>query len=251
MKRLAVIPARYASSRFPAKPLAELKGRSMIMWVYDAVVASGLFDRVVVATDDERIEGRVKECGGDVVMTSVSCTCGTQRCEEVLTALEKAGEPYDLVVNVQGDEPLIKKEQLADVVSLFESDDCRIATLAKKIEQAEDLFDPNCVKVVFARNRAIYFSRSVIPYLRGVSAEDYLKQSCHYKHIGLYAYTSEALHEIVRLSVSTLEKAESLEQLRWLENGFRVFIKPTAFESIGVDTPEDLERINRMLEKDK
>ena len=248
MKRLAVIPARYASSRFPAKPLAELRGRCMIMWVYDAVAASGLFDRVVVATDDERIESRVKERGGDVMMTSADCSCGTQRCEEVLSALERAGECYDLVVNVQGDEPLIKKEQLEDVVSLFENGDCQIATLAKKIESAEDLFSPNCVKVVFAENRAIYFSRSVIPYLRGVEKEDYLKFACHYKHIGLYAYRSEALHEVVRLPLSALEKAESLEQLRWLENGLRIFIKPTAFESFGVDTPEDLERINRMLE---
>ena len=248
MRRLAVIPARYASSRFPAKPLAELRGKCMIMWVYDAVAASALFDRVVVATDDERIERKVRECGGDVMMTSKDCSCGTQRCDEVLATLERAGEYYDLVVNVQGDEPLIKKEQLEDVVSLFENRDCRIATLAKRIECAEDLFSPDCVKVVFAGNRAIYFSRSVIPYLRGVEREDYLKHACHYKHIGLYAYRSETLHEIVRLPLSTLEKAESLEQLRWLEKGLCIFIKPTAFESFGVDTPEDLERINRMLE---
>lgn len=247
MKKIAIIPARYASSRFPAKPLALLKGKPMVMWVYDAVKQSELFDRVIIATDDQRIESCVKTYGADVAMTSSELSCGTQRCEAVLSMLESQGEKYDLVVNVQGDEPLISSGQLAKVLDLFDEEKCQIATLAKKIERLEELQSPNCVKLVKSDKKAIYFSRSIIPFQRGIKQEDYLQNHTYYKHIGLYGYRADVLHSIVRLQASLLETAESLEQLRWLENGFDISVAETEFESIGVDTPEDLERINEIL----
>lgn len=247
MKKIAIIPARYASSRFPAKPLALLKGKPMVMWVYDAVKQSELFDRVIIATDDQRIESCVKTYGADVAMTSSELSCGTQRCEAVLSMLESQGEKYDLVVNVQGDEPLISSGQLAKVLELFDEEKCQIATLAKKIERLEELQSPNCVKLVKSDKKAIYFSRSIIPFQREIKQEDYLQYHTYYKHIGLYGYRADVLHSIVRLQASLLETAESLEQLRWLENGFDISVAETEFESIGVDTPEDLERINEIL----
>ena len=249
MKKIAIIPARYASSRFPGKPLALLKDKPMVMWVYDAVKASGLFDKVVVATDDERIVAAVVSLGGEAMMTSSLLSCGTKRCEAVLSALEARGERFDLVVNVQGDEPLVDASQLSSVISLFEDNDCQIGTLAKRITKLEELQNPNCVKVVWSQNRAIYFSRNIIPYQRGRSESEYLQYHIYYKHIGLYAYKSSVLHKIVALETSLLEKAESLEQLCWLENGYRIDVTETDFESIGVDTPEDLERVNEMLDK--
>ena len=249
MKKIAIIPARYASSRFPGKPLALLKDKPMVMWVYDAVKASGLFDKVVVATDDERIVAAVVSLGGEAMMTSSLLSCGTKRCEVVLSALEARGERFDLVVNVQGDEPLVDASQLSSVISLFEDNDCQIGTLAKRIAKLEELQNPNCVKVVWSQNRAIYFSRNIIPYQRGRSESEYLQYHIYYKHIGLYAYKSSVLHKIVALETSPLEKAESLEQLCWLENGYRIDVTETDFESIGVDTPEDLERVNEMLDK--
>jgi 3-deoxy-manno-octulosonate cytidylyltransferase (CMP-KDO synthetase) len=247
MKKIAIIPARYASSRFPAKPLALLQGKPMVMWVYDAVKQSELFDRVIIATDDQRIESCVKTYGAEVAMTSSELSCGTQRCEAVLSMLESQGEKYDLVVNVQGDEPLISSGQLAKVLDLFDEEKCQIATLAKKIERLEELQSPNCVKLVKSDKKAIYFSRSIIPFQRGIKQEDYLQYHTYYKHIGLYGYRADVLHSIVRLQASLLETAESLEQLRWLENGFDISVAETEFESIGVDTPEDLERINEIL----
>ena len=249
MKKIAIIPARYASSRFPGKPLALLKDKPMVMWVYDAVKASGLFDKVVVATDDERIVAAVVSLGGEAMMTSSLLSCGTKRCEAVLSALEARGERFDLVVNVQGDEPLVDASQLSSVISLFEDNDCQIGTLAKRITKLEELQNPNCVKVVWSQNRAIYFSRNIIPYQRGRSESEYLQYHIYYKHIGLYAYKSSVLHKIVALETSPLEKAESVEQLCWLENGYRIDVTETDFESIGVDTPEDLERVNEMLDK--
>ena len=249
MKKIAIIPARYASSRFPGKPLALLKDKPMVMWVYDAVKTSGLFDKVVVATDDERIVAAVVSLGGEAMMTSSLLSCGTKRCEAVLSALEARGERFDLVVNVQGYEPLVDASQLSSVISLFEDNDCQIGTLANRITTLEELQNPNCVKVVWSQNRAIYFSRNIIPYQRGRSESEYLQYHIYYKHIGLYAYKSSVLHKIVALETSPLEKAESLEQLCWLENGYRIDVTETDFESIGVDTPEDLERVNEMLDK--
>lgn len=247
MKALAVIPARYASTRFPAKPLALLKGKAVIMWVYDAVVSSGLFERVVVATDDERIFGAVKGNGAEVMMTSQRHVCGTERCEQVLDELEKRGDRYDVVVNVQGDEPLIKREQLQAVLGCFEHEGCQIATLAKPLNNLEDVLSANVVKVAFSGGKALYFSRSAIPFVRSLSMEDALKEGFYHKHIGLYAYLPSVLHKVVRLKRTPLEQAESLEQLRWLENGMEIRVEPTDYDSFGVDTPEDLERINKMI----
>lgn len=249
MKRVAVIPARYASSRFPAKPLAMLKGKPMVMWVYDAVCQSELFDIVIIATDDERIKNCAESYGANVRMTSAEFTCGTQRCEFVLSELEREGVEVELVVNVQGDEPLISKTQLSDLLNLFDAKNCEIATLAKEINDIEELTSANCVKVVKSNNKAIYFSRSVIPHLRGYRINEYLEHHTYYKHIGLYGYKVDVLHEIVKMEPSSLEIAESLEQLRWLENGYTISIGETDFESIGVDTPEDLDRVNKILDK--
>lgn len=251
MSRLAVIPARYASSRFPAKPLALLRGKEMVLWVYDAVKASGLFDKVLIATDDLRIESVARAKGADVMMTSENLSCGTERCEAVLSALEAEGKHYDVLVNVQGDEPLIEKAQLESLISLFDNPECRIATLAKRIERLQEAKDPNCVKVVMAGSRALYFSRSVVPYPRGKREEEYLECCNFFKHIGIYGFKSEVLHELVRLPMSQLELTESLEQLRWLENGYPISVAETEFESLGVDTPEDLRRINEILEQNK
>ncbi len=250
MKKIAIIPARYASSRFPGKPLALLNGKPMIMWVYDAVCSSCLFNKVVVATDDKRIFDTVQAMNGVAMMTSESHSCGTQRCEEVVQKLSSVGENYDVVVNVQGDEPLISKEQLEIILSCFSSPNVEIATLSKKIENQEDVLDPNVVKVVSANNRALYFSRSPIPFTRDISLTQALNQGVFFKHIGIYAYRSDVLKRIVCLEKGNLEKLESLEQLRWLENGFEIRIKDTCFESIGVDTPEDLKRVNDLIKKD-
>lgn len=250
MKTIAIIPARYASSRFPGKPLALLNGKPMVMWVYDAVFSSNLFDKVVVATDDERIFNQVNALGGIAMMTSKQHSCGTQRCEQVVQELASKGEVYDVVVNVQGDEPLISKEQLALILSCFDTPKVEIATLSKKIDNQQDVLDPNVVKVVFANDRALYFSRSAIPFTRDIELSQALNQGVFSKHIGIYAYRSDVLQKIVRLEKSNLECLESLEQLRWLENGFEIKIKSTIFESIGVDTPEDLKRVNDLIKKE-
>ncbi len=249
MKTIAIIPARYASSRFEGKPLALLNGKPMVMWVYDAVVNSNLFDRVVVATDDDRIFNEVFARGGFAMMTSESHSCGTQRCEQVLHDLSLKGENYDVAVNVQGDEPLISKEQLQAILSCFDSEKVEIATLSKLIDNEKDLNDPNLVKVVASNGRALYFSRSVIPFTRDISVSQAIKDGVYYKHIGIYAYRSDVLAKIVKLEKGKLEKLENLEQLRWLENGFEIKIKDTCFESIGVDTPEDLKRVNELINK--
>ncbi len=249
MRSIAIIPARYSSSRFPGKPLAILKDKPMIMWVYNAVVESGLFDKVVVATDDNRIYDKVTAYNENVMMTSSQHTCGTQRCEEVLCELEKKGENFDVVVNVQGDEPLINTEQLKKVLSCFDNESVDIATLSKLIENQSELNDPNVVKVVFSNDNALYFSRSAIPFTRDVSQEKALKDGVFFKHIGIYAYRSSVLKKIVKLEKGKLETLESLEQLRWLENGYRIKIKETQFETIGVDTPEDLNRVNELINK--
>ena len=250
MKTIAIIPARYASSRFPGKPLALLNGKPMVMWGYDAVCASNLFDKVVVATDDKRIFDTVQEMNGFAMMTSENHSCGTQRCQEVVQKLSSIGEEYDVVVNVQGDEPLIAKEQLALILSCFDSPKVEIATLSKKIDNQEDVLDPNVVKVVSANDRALYFSRSAIPFTRDISLSQALSQGVFSKHIGIYAYRFDVLKKIVQLEKSNLERLESLEQLRWLENGFEIRIKDTCFESIGVDTPEDLKRVNDLIKKE-
>jgi 3-deoxy-manno-octulosonate cytidylyltransferase (CMP-KDO synthetase) len=251
MKTIAIIPARYASSRFEGKPLALLNGKPMVMWVYEAVKQSQLFDKVVVATDDSRIFDTVQAMNGVAMMTSQSHSCGTQRCEEVVQTLSSLGEVYDVVVNVQGDEPLINKEQLELILSCFDSDRVEIATLSKIINEEKDVTDSNVVKVVASKGRALYFSRSPIPFTRDISLSQALEKGVFRKHIGIYAYRFDVLKEIVRLEKGDLEILENLEQLRWLENGFEIRIKDTCFESIGVDTPEDLKRVNDLIKKNK
>lgn len=246
MRYIGIIPARYASTRFPAKPLAMLGGKMVIQRVFEQV--SGVLDEVYVATDDERIEAAVKSFGGNVVMTSTNHKSGTDRCYEAYT---KVGAGYDVVVNIQGDEPFIQKSQLEAIKGCFADESTQIATLVKPFTESdgiEALENVNSPKVVVDnRMNAIYFSRSVIPFLRGVDKADWLKRQTYYKHIGLYAYRAEVLKEITRLPQSALEMTESLEQLRWIENGYKIKVGISDVETIGIDTPEDLEKAEEFL----
>ena len=248
MKVLAVIPARYASTRFPAKPLALLGDKPIVQRVYEQVAK--MVERVVVATDDERIYDTVASFGGEVVMTSPNHKSGTDRCAE---AYDKLGCEADIVINVQGDEPFIATEQIATLVKCFENEAIDIATLVKPFSAEsgiEALENPNSPKVVInERGEAIYFSRSVVPYLRDVERSEWLKRHTFYKHIGIYAFRAKTLGEITQLPQSPLEQAEKLEQLRWLENGYRIGVGITDIETIGIDTPEDLERAEQFLKE--
>lgn len=248
MKFLGIIPARYASTRFPAKPLAMLGGKTVIQRVYEQV--AGVLDDAYVATDDERIETAVKAFGGKVIMTSVRHKSGTDRCYEACT---KVGGDFDVVVNIQGDEPFIQPSQLMTVKTCFDDPSTQIATLVKPFSGDDDfavLENVNSPKVVVNKNmNALYFSRSIIPYQRNAEKKDWLKNHTYYKHIGLYAYRTEVLKEITYLSQSSLELAESLEQLRWLENGYTIKVGVTEVETIGIDTPQDLEKAERYLQK--
>ncbi|MDR1981216.1 MAG: 3-deoxy-manno-octulosonate cytidylyltransferase [Tannerellaceae bacterium] len=242
MNYIGIIPARYASTRFPGKPLADLGGKPMIQRVYEQV--QGILDAVYVATDDVRIEAAVNAFGGRVVMTSDRHTSGTERCCE---AYRKIGRKYDAIINIQGDEPFIEPEQIELLKSCFTDHHVQIATLVKPFLPTDDvetaLCNPNSPKVVLNRNgEAIYFSRSVIPYLRGEDHTKWLARHVYYKHVGLYAYRAGVLEEITQLPQSPLELAESLEQLRWLENGYTIKAAVTRQETIGIDTPEDMER---------
>lgn len=248
MKFIGIIPARYASTRFPAKPLALLGGKPVIQRVYEQV--AGILDDAVVATDDERIEAAVKSFGGKVVMTSVHHKSGTDRCYEAFT---KVGEGYDVVVNIQGDEPFIQRSQLEAIQACFDDPTTQIATLVKTFTPEDGfaaLENINSPKVVVNRNwNALYFSRSIIPFQRNVDKTDWLKGHTYYKHIGLYAYRAEVLKEITALPQSSLELAESLEQLRWLENGYTIKVGVSEVETIGIDTPQDLERAEAFLKE--
>lgn len=248
MKYIAIIPARYASTRFPAKPLAMLGGKPVIQRVYEQV--AGVLDDAVVATDDERIYEAVRAFGGKVEMTSTAHRSGTDRCRE---AYDKQGREYDVVVNVQGDEPFIRREQLEALKRCFENPATDIATLVKPFSESDGLAaleNPNSPKVVLdGESQALYFSRSVIPYLRNVPREEWLTKHTFYKHIGIYAFRSEVLRKVTALPQSPLEVAESLEQLRWLENGFRIGVGITDSETVGIDTPEDLTRAEAFLKQ--
>lgn len=248
MKFIGIIPARYASTRFPAKPLAMLGGKTVIQRVYEQV--AGILDEACVATDDERIEAAVKAFGGKVVMTSVHHKSGTDRCYEAFT---KVGEGYDVIVNIQGDEPFIQPSQLEAVKACFDDEATQIATLVKPFTVADGfaaLENVNSPKVVVdKRMNALYFSRSIIPFQRNAGKEEWLAGHTYYKHIGLYAYRAEVLKEITSLPQSSLEVAESLEQLRWLENGYTIKVGVTDVETIGIDTPEDLERAEAFLKQ--
>ncbi|MCB0543625.1 MAG: 3-deoxy-manno-octulosonate cytidylyltransferase [Saprospiraceae bacterium] len=239
---LAVIPARYASTRFPGKPLVDIGGKTMIRRVYEQVSLSKAADRVIVATDDRRIFDHVKSFGGEVMLTGAEHPSGTDRCAEVAANFPEATH----VLNVQGDEPFIQPEQI-DLLAgtLIQQNACTIATLAKKIENTNDLLNPNIVKVVFSDEAgALYFSRNPIPFVRGASKEEWLERQTFYKHIGLYGFEAATLQQIAALSPTLLERAESLEQLRWLEHGLRIAIGVTTLETRGIDTPEDLEGLN-------
>lgn len=249
MKFIGIIPARYASTRFPGKPLADMDGKPMIQRVYERV--KDVLDAVCVATDDTRIEQAVKAFGGQVVMTSDQHRSGTDRCYE---AYQKVGEGYDVVVNIQGDEPFIHPEQIQTIKACFADAGTQIATLVKPFRTDGDfestLFNPNSPKVVLNKNNeALYFSRSIIPYIRGKNYTEWLPSHTFYKHIGLYAYRAQVLREITRLPQSALELAESLEQLRWLENGYKIKVGITEQETIGIDTPEDMEKAIALLRR--
>ena len=247
MKFLAIIPARYASTRFPAKPLALLGGKPMIQHVYERV--SQVLDDVVVATDDQRIYDAVSQFGGRVVMTSTEHRTGTDRCFE---AYNNFGLNADVVINVQGDEPFIAEDQIQSLMQCFNNPQTDIATLIKPFPADatyETLSNPNTPKVIVnPQGQAIYFSRSVIPYLRGIEQNQWASHRTYYKHIGIYAYRIEALTRITQLQQTPLELAESLEQLRWLENGLTIQTAETNIETIGIDTPEDLQKAEKYLQ---
>lgn len=241
MKAIAIIPARYASTRFPGKPLTLIHGKPMIQHVYER--CKEVFEWVVVATDDERIQKKVSEFGAEVVLTSPEHASGTDRCAEAAKLLSHTYN-FDIVVNVQGDEPFIKKEQLELIQSCFEDDKTEIATLITPIKSTEILFDVNKVKALRSKNNfALYFSRHPIPFQRGIEEPSWLKNHDYFLHLGLYAYQKDTLYTITQLEQSSLEKAEKLEQLRWLENGFSIKIAITPKANIGIDTPEDLNKL--------
>jgi len=240
MKILAIIPSRYGSTRFPGKPLVEIEGKTMIQRVYER--SSLAFKHVCVATDDQRIFDEVTRFGGDAVMTSTSHRSGTDRCFEALKIIEKRdGNLYDIVVNIQGDEPFISPEQLLELVGCFNDDGTKIATLVKRFSPEEDIFNPNSPKVVISKEfYALYFSRNAIPFQRGADSKNWNMNLPYYKHIGLYAFTRDALAAVSKLEPTLLETAEQLEQLRWLENGFRIKVAVTQHSSYSIDTPEDI-----------
>lgn len=243
MKYVAIIPARYASTRFPGKPLALLGGKPVIQHVYEQV--HKLIEDVYVATDSERIYDMVISFGGQAIMTSPNHKCGTDRVHEAFT---KVNNHHDVVVNVQGDEPFIQENQLRELLECFNDDQTQIATLGKPFETLEALENPNSPKIVLDNNSfAMYFSRSVIPFIRGKEKEEWLGSYTFLKHIGVYAYRANVLDEIINLPQSSLEKAESLEQLRWLQNGYKIKVGLTNIETIGIDTPADLEKAEAFL----
>jgi 3-deoxy-manno-octulosonate cytidylyltransferase (CMP-KDO synthetase) len=244
MKILGVIPARYASSRFPGKPLVVINGKTMIQRVYEQAIQCVELAKLVVATDSEAIFNHVRLFHGNVLMTGAHHNSGTERCSEVVGKLRLEGEEYDYVINIQGDEPYIEPEQISQVAACFNNPQTRLATLIKKIGHLEELNNHNVVKVVVDKQGfALFFSRSVIPFFRGKEQKDWLTAMTYYKHIGIYGYQTSVIEKIVALPVSELEHAESLEQLRWLDNGYRIMTHVTEFESIAIDVPADLLKI--------
>jgi len=237
MKVIGIIPARYASSRFPGKPLADILGESMIQRVYEQCKKANSLSAVIVATDDKRIFNHVLDFGGKAMMTSNSHPSGTDRCNEVIQSLN---EKYDIAINIQGDEPFINPEQINQIVSFFSSPEIGISTLAKKIETLFLLTDVNSPKAIFDKNGiAQNFCRSITQIK---------PNQTYYKHIGIYGYRSQTLAKICKLPPSENEKTERLEQLRWLDNGYKIKVGITTFDSLSVDTPEDIEKIKAKLE---
>lgn len=243
MKFIAIIPARYASTRFPGKPLAMLGGKPVIQRVYEQ--ATAVLGEAYVATDDERIFQAVEAFGGRAVMTRSDHRSGTDRIEE---AAEKIQTNADVIINVQGDEPFIQASQIKTLMHLFDDPTTQIGTLGKRFETMEAAKNPNSPKIVCdCRGFALYFSRSVIPFVRGKEEATWMEHYPYLKHLGIYAYRRKALHEVTQLAQTPLEIAESLEQLRWLENGYRIRVGITDVETVGIDTPEDLQRAEEFL----
>lgn len=237
---VGIIPSRYASSRFPGKPLVDIAGKTMIQRVYQQVSKASTLTDVIVATDDDRIYRHVKDFGGNVVMTASDHESGTDRCAEVLSTMENV----DVVINIQGDEPFIQPDQIDQLAALFNDPTTHIATLIKRMENTTDLFSDTVIKVVRSiKGHALYFSRTAIPYLKEVDRENWLDNTHFYKHIGIYAYRADTLRTISTLPPTILEMQEGLEQLRWLENGFSIQLAETEHESNSVDTPGDLRQI--------
>lgn len=243
MKFIAIIPARYASTRFPGKPLAVLGGKTVIQRVYEQAIS--ILPEAYVATDDDRIFQTVESFGGRAVMTRTDHKSGTDRIEE---AAEKIGTDADVIINIQGDEPFVQASQILTLQHLFDAKETQIGTLGKRFDSMDAVMNPNSPKIVCDRRGfALYFSRNVIPYLRGRDVQDWLEHFPYLKHLGIYAYRREVLREVTTLPQSPLEMAESLEQLRWLENGYRIRVGLTDEETVGIDTPDDLRRAEEFL----
>lgn len=246
MEILGIIPARFKSSRFPGKPLIDIAGKSMIQRVYEQCLKSSCLNKVIVATDDQRIANHVIDFGGAVQMTSEQHQSGTDRCAEIAEYFPQ----FDIFVNIQGDEPMIDPAQIDLLVSCFKKQDTLIATLVKPINTLEELFNENTPKVILnTNNEAIYFSRTPIPYLRGKEKESWLCSNTFFKHIGIYAFRNQTLKQITKLPVSTLELAEALEQLRWIQNDYKIQTAISNTESQAIDTPEDLDKLLSLLKK--
>ncbi len=246
MKILGIIPARYASTRFPGKPLVDIAGKSMLQRVYEQSKKCASLHEVIVATDDERIYTLVQQFGGMAMMTSDQHQSGTDRCAEVAAKYPE----YEVIINIQGDEPFIDPEQIARVADCFDEAGVQLATLVKKINTTEELYNFSSPKVIINKySEAIYFSRAAIPHVRGEEPQRWLYHNTYYKHIGIYGYNRTILEQITQLPVSPLEKAESLEQLRWIENGYRIKVAETELETHAIDTPEDLARLLKELKQ--
>ena len=240
-----IIPARYASTRFPGKPLIDIQGKSMLQRVYEQAAKSTLLNYVVVATDDERIAAHVQDFGGNVVMTGTQHPSGTDRCWE---ALQQLTGDYRYVINIQGDEPFIEPAQIDELATILLDGHTELATQMIAVDNHAVLFDKGEVKIVLnTNNEALYFSRMVIPFIKGVAEKDWHKHHSYYRHVGMYAYRRDVLEKITRLPVSALEAAESLEQLRWVQNGYKVKCVITQYESHCIDTPEDVEKVLRLM----
>ncbi len=237
---IGVIPARYASTRFPGKPLIDIGGKSMIQRVYEQCKKTSVLSDVIVATDDDRIAEHVLSFGGKVIMTADTHQSGTDRCAEVISTYKGK---CDAVINIQGDEPFVDPKQIELLASAFNEESTQIVTLIKKIKSEEEVRNPNVVKAIANKNnQAIYFSRSPIPYRRNPGVD-----ITYFKHVGIYGYRKQVLAEITQLPMGKLEQAESLEQLRWVENGYSIVLKETDLETIAIDTPDDLDKVLKML----
>jgi len=248
MQIVGIIPSRYDSTRFPGKPLLDLGGKTMIQRVYGQ--SSKALEWVYVATDDERIYNNVLSFGGNVIMTSKDHKTGTDRCSEAIKIIHEINKDlhFDVVINIQGDEPFIKPEQIRILMSCFDNKSIQIATLAKHITVKEEIFSPNIVKLIRNNNsQAIYFSRSVIPFIRNENPENWHKVYSFLKHIGIYAFRTSVLKELTLLSSTPTELAESLEQNRWIENGYSIHVEITEFETMAIDTPQDIEKVKHFF----